>query len=579
MALLFLLGGVIRGVVLEEGTGMPVEHVRVEGRSVDYTDENGKFVVEAEEGDTIRIFHPGYERMEIPACDSIVIYLKPRIIPLPGTVVKGKKTYEKKITARELHEEPGFPDIFRLLEVTPSVSALAEWAGFLSIRGGKFYETGYLVDGVPFPFPFHFMGMTGIFPVEEIERISVYPSFSWRLPEWRIGGTVDIQTREPEEEWEVSITPLDAGMGLGMSGGRIGLRHHLGKYWLGKLNQDFMLVPGYTDLSLRGKGYFLFTSEEKTEVSGDMNFTVGQSLWYSYFKIHPFILYGWVREGEIGTRDRKSTEEEIVKGALAEKGNLSFGAEWIEYSGKGMNFYYLTSLSSEVSFLRRFVSLSGEEVLGEWLARWRIKMEVYPERVVWSPGVKIFWRNFYLVHAVSSQYFYETGEGIKTIKKKALGFAWEKGYMEGYVRSGEDFLLGMEACFRGRYGGLSLSFMRSSDKNPYSIPWSLNALLVLPFRNFYASFIWKAVSERYSLLMFEGGSRYTMDVPAYSRMDMELGYRGKSISWEFGVVNLQNRANILAYVVDDNEIYPVISIPRIIYAGISVTIHPVLPQH
>ena len=82
----------------------------------------------------------------------------------------------RTMDAETLRELPGSADDpFRAITLHPSIGALNDFMGLLSIRGGAPGDNLYYFDRLPLRFPYHLLGIVSVVSADVIERIDVYP--------------------------------------------------------------------------------------------------------------------------------------------------------------------------------------------------------------------------------------------------------------------------------------------------------------------------------------------------------------------------------------------------------------------
>jgi hypothetical protein len=91
-------------------------------------------------------------------------------------------------------------DALRALTSTPSVSRLPFSFGGIALRGASIRNTAVKVDDVPLPLPFHFGGVTSIFPTEAMSKISLYSGNYPVMHSRAVGGIVVIESRPPRND-------------------------------------------------------------------------------------------------------------------------------------------------------------------------------------------------------------------------------------------------------------------------------------------------------------------------------------------------------------------------------------------
>ncbi|MEM9068018.1 MAG: TonB-dependent receptor [Myxococcota bacterium] len=114
------------------------------------------------------------------------------IDPPPREVVR------RTIAREALTRIPGTRgDALRAIEILPGVARPAFGAGELIIRGSAPGDSEILLEGVPIPLLYHFGGLTSVINSRLLDRIDFFPgNFSSRYGR-RMGGIVEVDTRDP----------------------------------------------------------------------------------------------------------------------------------------------------------------------------------------------------------------------------------------------------------------------------------------------------------------------------------------------------------------------------------------------
>lgn len=107
----------------------------------------------------------------------------------------------RTIEREALYRIPGTRgDPIRTIEILPGVARPPFGIGFVIIRGSAPQDSEILVDGVPVPLIYHFGGLTSVYNGRLINRLSFYPgNFSSRYGR-KIGGVVEVETRDPRTD-------------------------------------------------------------------------------------------------------------------------------------------------------------------------------------------------------------------------------------------------------------------------------------------------------------------------------------------------------------------------------------------
>ncbi|MEM9190657.1 MAG: TonB family protein, partial [Myxococcota bacterium] len=109
-----------------------------------------------------------------------------------------REVIRRTITREELTRVPGTRgDALRTVELLPGVGRPPFGAGQLIVRGSAPNDSQVFLDGVSVPLLYHFGGLTSFFNSRMLERIDFFPgNFSARFGR-KIGGVLDVETREP----------------------------------------------------------------------------------------------------------------------------------------------------------------------------------------------------------------------------------------------------------------------------------------------------------------------------------------------------------------------------------------------
>jgi len=259
---------VLRGRVLEQGTGLPVvgaeislegiglesageaerrrqeafRSLQVEGQVV--SDDTGRFEAAGVPPGTykVRVRAPDYHPLdaEVEIRPGQVAELTVRLRPLEEspytTVVRGER--EREVVTRytlsqgELTTVPGtFGDPARVVQNLPGVARSPYVLGLLLVRGSYPQDSGVYLDGVQIPILYHFLGGPSVLHPEFLQRIDFYPgNFGVRYGR-ATGGIVEVETsREIPPVWhgvvdlnllfasgylEISVSQ-DVGLKLGL---------------------------------------------------------------------------------------------------------------------------------------------------------------------------------------------------------------------------------------------------------------------------------------------------------------------------------------------------------------------------
>lgn len=109
-----------------------------------------------------------------------------------------REVVRRTIDKDELTRIPGTRgDALRAVELLPGVARAPFGLGLLIVRGSAPNDSESFIDGVPVPLIYHFGGITSVYNSYLLEQIDFYPgNFSVRYGR-RIGGILEVTTRDP----------------------------------------------------------------------------------------------------------------------------------------------------------------------------------------------------------------------------------------------------------------------------------------------------------------------------------------------------------------------------------------------
>lgn len=125
----------------------------------------------------------------------------------------------------EISRMPGaFDDAFRAIEALPGVSPVASGLPYFYVRGAPPGNVGYLFDGIPVPFLYHFGAGPSVFHPAFVERVDLYPgAYPVRYGRYA-GAIVAGELAEPQYrargEWKVRLVDSGAMVEVPFAGGR-----------------------------------------------------------------------------------------------------------------------------------------------------------------------------------------------------------------------------------------------------------------------------------------------------------------------------------------------------------------------
>ena len=572
---LLLLGTLIEGEVVDSITGLPLSHVRVEGKmGMVYTDSLGRFRMDALPGETLYFYRTGYREKFIPVNLPFPsrIFLIPVIYKLPGVLVVERK---KKEEGREIDEYfvknlSTFSDPWRSLEVLPSVVSQYELSSLLSIRGGRIEETGYMIDGIPVAFPFHYFGLIGMLPPSEIRAIRVYSSYVPPGYGGYLSGVVDVKTVEKRKGLEASLSLLDGYLSWGMEEGRVGMRYLVVGEFMKRNLEGLYLYPTICDFFIRGRNFYLLYARESFEGEGygvSMKGKVTQG--FVYFNILPFRIYSSFMKDSHTLPDGEGEEFLLTPGCVLKWKPIHAGIEWVRHKREGFHPLYHTSLDAE--YIHGFVAWMGDGDIEGWHMEGGGRMDFYPPGRVLSYSLRCSRKNFYFSSLLSSQYFPEENE-IKTAVSKGMGFEWEKGFLEVFTRRISDgrFAWGVEGYFFTGFLVLSLSLWDTNDEK-MRIPFVVNGFLRIPWRCYEFVLRGIVIGERVFPIPFGSDCIYP-EIPVYARVDAGVRLCFSRFFAGLDIYNLTDKRSTVMYLweFDAGKLYHVYSLPRLLYVRLGV---------
>jgi hypothetical protein len=226
--------GIVKGKVIESGSGAPIEFasVAIEGNSVGTTtDEKGNFILEKLSPGlvNIRVTSVGYRSktiFEIEVTNAkpqiITIELEPTTSELQAVEITASpfaKMEESPVSVRvigtnEIQRYPGGNrDISRVIQSLPGVGFTASFRNDILIRGGGPSENRFYLDGIEIPNINHFAtqgaggGPVGLINVDFIREVNFY---SGAFPSNRgntLSSVMDIRLKDGREDrWGGTFT-------------------------------------------------------------------------------------------------------------------------------------------------------------------------------------------------------------------------------------------------------------------------------------------------------------------------------------------------------------------------------------
>ncbi|MBP6183679.1 MAG: TonB-dependent receptor [Saprospiraceae bacterium] len=210
--------GVIRGTLLDEGSGDPISFatLRLKGTDVGVnTDLDGIFAITGLDAGsyTLQVSYLGYDSLELTVTLkkgeilSKRILLKESSIQLATIDVSGAREASRTevqvskmmVTPKQIKSLPstgGASDIAQYLPVLPGIVFTGDQGGQLYIRGGSPVQNKILLDGMTIYNPFHSIGLFSVFETEAVRNIDVMTGGFSAEYGGRVSAIVDITTRE-----------------------------------------------------------------------------------------------------------------------------------------------------------------------------------------------------------------------------------------------------------------------------------------------------------------------------------------------------------------------------------------------
>ena len=209
--------GTIKGRVVNSITGEPLWKANLEILTTNYgaaSNKGGFFELRALAGvHHLRMSMIGFiahERHQVKVSADKATYvtfrLRPTVIEMPAVQVSSKRYLVPEhmqiepsvLTVRrsQLTDIPsiGEPDLFRVLQALPGISAPNDFSNELFIRGGDSDQNLIMLDGAVVYNPYHMFGLVGSFNPDIIEQVNLsLGGFSARYGD-RLSAVVDVRT-------------------------------------------------------------------------------------------------------------------------------------------------------------------------------------------------------------------------------------------------------------------------------------------------------------------------------------------------------------------------------------------------
>jgi len=263
----------VSGRIHEQGTPYPVAGaiVRAVGSTIYVeADGEGRYRIEVPEGTQgVTISAAGFQLVDRgwsvqPGQDVRLDYALTRIeVRADEVVVRGRRAAaqvgQTEITREEIKNTPGTAgDALRAVQNLPGVIMPSEFLGQMAVRGGGPNDNLYLIDGIPWPVPFHFGGIMSTVNSELLKDVNLYAAgFDSRWGDSH-GAVLDAHTRPGDKErfqgsadvnLVVSEGLVEGPLGLGDSSWSIGGRRSYFDLLFGKMFSDtFNAFPRFWDL-------------------------------------------------------------------------------------------------------------------------------------------------------------------------------------------------------------------------------------------------------------------------------------------------------------------------------------------
>lgn len=132
--------------------------------------------------------------------DTLYVFLKKRDIHIKGITLRGEPIRPvSTVTTGETLKRLPIGDENYMVNVGNTAGAVsaAEGLGTFYLLGGDINENIFLLDNVPVPFPFHFLGVLPLFPVEAVRYVEIIPVSPSVEYGDIISGVIKIGLREP----------------------------------------------------------------------------------------------------------------------------------------------------------------------------------------------------------------------------------------------------------------------------------------------------------------------------------------------------------------------------------------------
>lgn len=216
---LAVIGGVVQGTVRADSTLEPIAHALVEiealGRRVSANEHGFYVLADLPAGTwTIRVSGMGYRprEIEVEVVDARTLRLDVALewapVELAGIEVTTEGRSAVPVSAAgppplrvdgpSLSIVPGLAesDVFRALQVLPSIAAVSDFSSALYVRGGAPDQNLILLDGAPLFNPFHLGGVFAAFDPSAIATVDVLPGAFPASTGDRLSSVISLNTRD-----------------------------------------------------------------------------------------------------------------------------------------------------------------------------------------------------------------------------------------------------------------------------------------------------------------------------------------------------------------------------------------------
>ncbi|MEM6956344.1 MAG: TonB-dependent receptor [Myxococcota bacterium] len=222
-----LLEGQLEGTI-GDGDAAPIGGARVELRRADEVEVLAERIVGADGRFVFDGLSPGSYAVRVSATDYIAVEQTEtvyageitdvgyRLQPLTLEVdpsdelefgatarvdAPAREVTRRVIRRNELTQVPGTRgDALRAIEVLPGVGRPPFGNGEIIVRGSAPTDSEVFLEGIPLPLLYHFGGLTSVYNSRLLEQIEFVPgNFSSRYGR-RIGGIIEVETRDPRSD-------------------------------------------------------------------------------------------------------------------------------------------------------------------------------------------------------------------------------------------------------------------------------------------------------------------------------------------------------------------------------------------